>query len=345
MAMTHVLVSRLDNLGDVLLAGPAVRAVAAGADRVTMLAGPGGRAAAELLPGVDRVLTFNAPWVGFEPGPVVPERIDAAVRLLAAAHIDQAVVLTSFHQSALPLALLLRLAGVREIVATSEDYAGSLLDVRHPYRPELHEVEQSLSLVATLGYHLPAGDDGSLRVRRPLPAAPPLPEPFVVVHSGASVPSRALRAQLAVDVADQLADLGWGVVVTGGPHEPGLADNVVGGPRSTRIVDLVGLLDLPELAAVLDRADALVCGNTGPAHLAAAVGTPVAQVFAPVVAVERWRPWRVPSRQLGDTGVTCAGCRARRCPFPDQPCTTAVTADEVVGAVKALLERGEAIVA
>ena len=59
----HVLVARLDNLGDVLLAGPAVRAVRASGADVTMLCGPNGRAAAELLPGVDDIIQFRAPWI------------------------------------------------------------------------------------------------------------------------------------------------------------------------------------------------------------------------------------------------------------------------------------------
>ena len=59
----RVLVARLDNLGDVLLAGPAVRAVRASGAEVTMLCGPNGRAAAELLPGVDEILEFRAPWI------------------------------------------------------------------------------------------------------------------------------------------------------------------------------------------------------------------------------------------------------------------------------------------
>ena len=87
--------------------------------------------------------------------------------------IDQAVVLTSFHQSPLPLALLLRMAGVPTIAAVSVDYPGSLLDVRHRVDDDLHEVERGLSLVATLGYRLPEGDDGGLRVRRDLVADVP----------------------------------------------------------------------------------------------------------------------------------------------------------------------------
>src|SRR5215207_7038424 len=124
--MSHVLVARLDNVGDVLLSGPAVRALAASGDKVTFLAGPGGREAADLLPGVDDVKVFDAPWVGFEPSPIDRDAIDALTSDLAAAHIDRAIVLTSFHQSPRPLALLLRLAGVGEIAATSVDFAGSL---------------------------------------------------------------------------------------------------------------------------------------------------------------------------------------------------------------------------
>jgi len=66
----HVLLARMDSAGDVLLSGPAVRAVSAGARRVTYLCGPRGRAAAELLPGIDEVLCHLAEWIDPEPPPV-----------------------------------------------------------------------------------------------------------------------------------------------------------------------------------------------------------------------------------------------------------------------------------
>ena len=64
--MSTALVARLDSAGDVLITGPAVRAVAAGHDRVAFLAGPRGRTAAELLPGVDEIIEWQAPWVDFD---------------------------------------------------------------------------------------------------------------------------------------------------------------------------------------------------------------------------------------------------------------------------------------
>lgn len=331
----NVLVARLDNAGDVLLAGPAIRAVAATADRVTVLCGPAGRAAAELLPGVDDVLTFEAPWVAFEAPPVDRDAIDAVVDRVAALRLDQGIVLTSFHQSPLPLALLLRMAGVTTLAAISVDYPGALLDVRHAVDDGAHEVERALSLVATLGHHLPAGDDGRLAVRRPLPGTRPFDEPYVVLHPGASVPARGWDTARARRCVDVLLERGWRVAVTGAPSEAALTAAVAGPPRPG-VVDLGGATDLAGLAGVLDGAAVAISGNTGPAHLAAAVGTPVVSIFAPVVPAARWRPWGVPVQLLGDQAIECAGCRARVCPFEGQPCLAGVTPEAVADAVARL---------
>jgi ADP-heptose:LPS heptosyltransferase len=333
---THVLVVRQDNDGDVLLAGPAIRAVAAGASKLTLLCGPRGRAAAELLPGVDEVVVHRAAWIDPEPDPVDREAILALVRDLAAREIDEAVVLTSFHQSALPAALLLRLAGVPLVAAASDDYPGSLLDVRHRIEDDVHEVERSVSLVATLGYSLPEGDDGRLAVKETDSRSPAGEEPYVVVHPGASVPARTWPAERHAGLVDALVTEGRRVVVTGGPDEAALTALVAGGPRR-EVVDLGGRTSLAELAAVLRGADAVVVGNTGPAHLAAAVETPVVSLYAPTVPAARWRPWRVPHVLLGDQDAACAGSRARTCPVPGHPCLGGVSIEDVLAAVETLV--------
>ena len=330
----HVLVARLDNDGDVLLAGPVVRAVAAGARRVTLLCGPRWRAAAELLPGVDELVVFRAPWIDPQPEPVDPAAIHALVDDLGARQIDEAIVLGSFHQSPLPLALLMRMAGVPRLAATSVDYPGSLLDVRHLIDDDVHEVERSLSLGATLGYALPPGDDGRLRVRRPASLhAPAVAGPYVVVHPGASVPARAWAPGKVEELVARLAAEGRRVVVTGAPAERALTRRVAGGRPGA--VDLGGRTSLGDLAEVLAGAEAVVCGNTGPAHLAAAVGCPVVSLFALTVPPVRWRPWGVP-HELLSVAVPCAGCRAATCPVPGHPCVDGVEVEEVLGALERL---------
>jgi ADP-heptose:LPS heptosyltransferase len=142
----------MDNLGDVLLAGPAVRAAAAQADSVTLLAVPRGRAAAELLPGVDEVIEWCAPWIDPEPEPITSESLTALRFRRRAGGFDRAFILTSFHQSPLPLALLLRDAGVPWIGAISADYPGSLLDLRHYVPGDPPEAERALSLMRAAGF-------------------------------------------------------------------------------------------------------------------------------------------------------------------------------------------------
>jgi heptosyltransferase III len=326
------LVARLDSAGDVLLAGPAVRAVAQAGHQVTLLVSPAGREAAELLLGVDEIVVWACPWTGFEPPPFDGPAVLDLVERLRAGRFDLAVVLTSDHQSPLPLALLLRLAGVDRIVASSHDYPGSLLDVRHPPGGP-HEVQRNLSLVRAAG--IPVHErTARLRVRPDLPPLPPELEAsadgYVVLHREASVPARSLDPDPAAAIVDALVDAGHSVVLTG------VSDGLPDGGRP-EVVDLVGRTGtLAQLAAVLQGAFCVVAVNTGPAHLAAAVGTPVVSLFAPVVPAAAWAPWGVPSVTLGDQRAACAGSRARACPIPGHPCLSEIAPDSVVAAVDRL---------
>jgi ADP-heptose:LPS heptosyltransferase len=334
--VSAILVARMDNEGDVLLAGPAIRAVSERAGSVTLLCGRRGRAAAELLPGVREIVEWTAPWIDPEPEPVEVTSVLSLVSMLRN-RFAKAIILTSFHQSPLPLALLLRLAGVEHIAAISDEYPGSLLDVRHQPVGEMHEVERSLELVGRLGYRLAPADRGELRIRRPAYGCTVPEQPYVVVHPGSSVPARSLSAQGWQAVTSALSQAGHRVVVTGGGGERRLAATVVAA-ASGPVIDLAGSTSLAELAEVIAHASAIVVGNTGPAHLAAAVGTPVVSLFAPTVPACRWRPWAVPHVLLGDQQIGCAGCRARICPVPGHPCLSCIDPDEVVSAVDRMID-------
>lgn len=326
--MSGVLVVRLDSAGDVLLAGPAVRAAAASAS-VTLLCGPLGRPSAQLLPGVDRVAVFEAPWIAADPPPVDAAATAALVTDLRERRFDAAAILTSFHQSALPTALLLRLADIPRIAAISEDYPGSLLDVRLPEPGLVHEAERALRIVGALGCELPEGDDGRLQVR-PAEREVTVAEPYVVVHPGASVPARAWAPRHFRSLIARLAAAGIRPVVSGSPAERELTAYVASGTPDA--IDLGGRTSLAGLAALLRDATAAVVGNTGPAHLAAAVQTPVVSIFAATVEPERWRPWAVP-HVLFHEPPPCAACRARRCPLEVQLCLDRIGVSPVLRAV------------
>ncbi|MEV5815099.1 glycosyltransferase family 9 protein [Streptomyces mutabilis] len=247
------LVARPGGLGDVLLAGPAVRAVATRADRVTMLCGPRGAPAARLLPHVDDVVEWDPPAEPDGAG------TDGLVRRLREESYDVALVLARGRHAPSSATSLLRSARVRRIGAA----------VGPAGRPE---EEAALDAAAAMGFGLRRGDDGALRVR-PAPDTAGLTGngPYVVVHPGAGDPHRAWDAEYGAAAVAHLADAGHRVVVTGGPDETALTRRVAGGTG----IDLGGRTDPRSFAGVLRAADALVTGSGGPARLAAAVGTPV----------------------------------------------------------------------
>jgi len=329
----RVLYVRQDNNGDVLLQGPAIRAVAAQAD-VTVLCGPRGVAAARILPGVSDVIVSEAAWIDAEPQQIQREVIEALVDDLAAREFDEAIISTSFHQNPLPAALLLRMAGVRRIGAISVDYPGSLVDVRHNVDDDVHEVIRALSLVRAMGYEV--GGEDPLRMQLvPLSSDRIVPlSSYVVVHPGATVPARAWSPDRNRALVARLVDDGFNVVVTGSPAERALATYVA--DSLPQVVNAAGETTFAEFAAIIRDALAVICGNTSATHVASAVETPVVELFPPTIPAARFHPWMVPHVLLGDQQAPCRGCRSRICPLEDQPCLAVVTVDDVVEALRTL---------
>ncbi|MEV5551090.1 glycosyltransferase family 9 protein [Streptomyces sp. NPDC052309] len=292
------LVARPGGLGGVLLAGPAVRAVATRAGRVTMLCGPRGAPAARLLPHVDDVVVCDDAVLSGTP-PDQDTDADGVIRRLRQDSYDVALVLAPGRRSPLPAARLLRTARVRRIGA-GPDRDDGLLDVHHQRLPGRHEAEAALDAAAAMGFGLRTGDDGRLRVR-PVPDTAGLTGngPYVVVHPGAGDPERAWAAERCAETVALLCDAGHRVVVTGAPDETALTRRAAGDTA----VDLGGRTSPRSLAGVLRAADALVTCSTGPAHLAAAVGTPVVSLSAPPGPSQcPVAPYRVPTVLLGGRG-------------------------------------------
>jgi ADP-heptose:LPS heptosyltransferase len=228
------------------------------------------------------------------------------------------------------------MAGIARVGAISVDYPGSLLDVRHSVDDDIHEVERALSLARAMGYRLPKGDDGSLRLSD-LPANPSPFRSYVVVHPGATVPARAWLPERNAQLVQRLDELGYNIIVTGSALESDLTSFV--GSRGTHAIDAAGKTTFAEFAALVAGAAAVVCGNTAAAHVAAAVKTPVVEIFPPTVPAVRFRPWMVRHELLGEQEISCKGCRARVCPLPTQLCTAGVSVDDVVAALERLVRR------
>lgn len=330
------------------MTAPALRAVRAARPgrRVTLLTSTGAAPLARLLPDVDTVLAYDAPWMKATAAGARVAAERALLRRLRRARPDAAIIFTVYSQSPLPAALLCHLAGIPLRLAHCRENPYQLLTDRvaesEPERLVRHEVRRQLDLVAAVGC---ATDDERIRLRLPdraratarrrlAAAGIDLDRPWLVLHPGASAPSRRYPAESFAEVARCLvAEDGLQVVFTGTAPERALVEAIRRdmGASST---SLVGRLDLAELAAVLERAALLVANNTGPVHVAAAVGTPVVDLYA--LTNPQHTPWAVPSRILSHD-VPCRYCYRSVCPEGHHACLRLVAPAEVVAAARELL--------
>jgi lipopolysaccharide heptosyltransferase II len=346
----RVLCVRLDTIGDVLMTGPALRALrsAAPGRHLTLLTSAPGAAVAALMPELDETIVYEAAWMkrGRDPDPAADRRM---IETLAERRFDAALIFTVYSQSPLPAALTCHLAGVpRRAAHCRENPYGLLTDwVREPEPHELtrHEVRRQLDLVAALGMEAP---DAPLAVELPARARARARAllgaagvdhglPWAVVHAGSSAPSRRYPPEHWARVCRSLsADHGVQVVFSGDSGEAELVEQIraaAGCPGPS----LAGRLELPELAALLEAAPLLVAGNTGPVHVAAAVGTPVVDVYA--LTNPQHTPWMVPSRVLSND-VPCRWCYGSVCAEGHHLCLRGVEPRRVVDAALELLRAG-----
>jgi lipopolysaccharide heptosyltransferase II len=344
----RVLAVRLDTIGDVLMTTPALRALkeTRPTRRLTMLTSRSGAAVAGLVPEIDEVIPYDAPWLK-GTRPLRDSRGEYAMAdLLRSRGFDGAVVFTTFSQSPLPAALLCFLADIPLRLAHCRENPYQLLTTRVAERePELgirHEVDRQLDLVASLGC---STRDRRLSLRVPpddrarvwaLIASIGLDDdaPWLVLHPGATAPSRRYPPELFTDAVEGIvARTGARVVVTGDASETELVAAICKSVPG-RSQGLAGALTLGELAALIERAPVLLTNNTGPAHIAAAVGTPVVVLYA--LTNPQHTPWMVPSRVLSHD-VPCRNCFRSVCPEQHHRCLRGVRPAEVADAVCELL--------
>jgi lipopolysaccharide heptosyltransferase II len=346
----NLLCVRLDTLGDVLLTTPALRALKESAPdrRVTLLTSPSGAAAAELVPQVDRVLTYDAPWMkATAPRPSAQAEFELIERLRAE-EFDGAVVFTVYSQNPLPAAFACYLAGIPRRVAHCRENPYQLLSDWIPeIEPEQtirHEVRRQLDLVAAIDCR---ASDESLALSIPAGARARVSEalrrsgvdcsaPWLLIHPGATAASRRYPPEHFARVADLLfEEHGLQAVFTGTASERELIDSIRDSMQAPAY-SLVGQLNLGELAAALQMALLLIANNTGPVHVAAAVGAPVVDLYA--LTNPQHTPWLVPHRVLS-FDVPCKYCYKSVCPQGHHACLREISPESVVAAAVELLEQ------
>lgn len=160
-------------------------------------------------------------------------------------------------------------------------------------------------------------------------------KPYAVIHPGALMETKRWEARRFAQLARALQDLGLAVVLTCGPGEESMAAEVAKDVPSPKLVFGLGI---PELAELM-RGAALYAGNdSGPMHLAAAVGTPVVALWGSSDS-RRWRPWSV-NHAVVQNPFECNPCAGYRCLVAPTPlCIESVTVEQAIAGAKQVLQR------
>ena len=321
----RLLVMRLDNIGDVVMTGPVLRALKEnlpGAG-ITLMASPGGKEAAPLLPWVDEVLAWRVLWQDLGRLSFDPARELELIETLRRGSYDATIILTSFKQTPHPAAYACYLAGIPLRLGESKEWGGGVLTDEAPPAPdELHQVERNLRLIEHAGFRV---EERSLGLQVPKEAHMAAAEllqargvapnaPYVLLNPWASAQARIYPTHRFALAARLLSkETGWPVVVSGTgadrSRSGGLLDAL-----GDRGVDLVGATDLSELAALVGGARLVLTNNTSTMHLLDALRTPGVVLFSGTELEEQWRPRDAPHRLLRRE-TWCSPCYAFACPY------------------------------
>ncbi|HYD63661.1 MAG TPA: lipopolysaccharide heptosyltransferase II [Noviherbaspirillum sp.] len=342
----RILCIRLDYMGDVLMSTPAIRALKQSnpGSEITLLTSGSGAAIARFIPEIDDAMVYAAPWMKSSAAHEPCADMEM-IATLAKRRFDAAVIFTVYSQNPLPAAMLCYLAGIPLRLAHCRENPYQLLTdwVREtePADRLRHEARRQLDLVAAVGAR---ADDERLSLRIPSAYTAGVIDrlqsmgidphaTWVAMHPGATAASRRYPPQHWREVARTLsATLHCPLVFTGSEDETSLVEEIRHGLPDAH--SLAGQLDLGQLSALIALAPVLVSNNTGPAHIAAAVGTPVVDLYA--LTNPQHTPWQVPSRVLYKD-VPCRYCYKSLCPEGHNLCLTGVAPLQVVRAVNELL--------
>ncbi len=350
----NILCIRLDSLGDVLMMTPAIRALKESAPgrTITLLTSQSGASIASLIPEVDETIVYDPPWMKASVATVDSQPDFQIIDQLKQLSFDAAVIFTTFSQSPLPAAFLTFLADIPLRLAHCRENPYHLLTDWVPERDDFgnpdirHEVRRQLDLVASVGCRTA---DEHLSLQVPSSAVEAVcerltnigvdgNEPWLVMHPGATAASRRYPPIGFAMSAHELTMRGSQILFTGSESEIELVETIRANMGSDSF-SLAGKLNIEEFAALLSLTPLLISNNTGPVHIAAALATPIVDLYA--LTNPQHAPWNVPHRMLYHD-VPCKFCYKSVCPMGHHHCLQLVSHHLVVEAALELLEEVKA---
>ncbi|MBI5396352.1 MAG: lipopolysaccharide heptosyltransferase II [Verrucomicrobia bacterium] len=329
-----ILIVKPSSLGDIIHALPTVRILrrAYPQAHIAWLINDNFAPLLDGCPVIDRVIPFARRRLGRFSG--IPEALRFA-RSLKAEGFDWAVDLQCLLRSA----LICWASGARRRTGLADGREGSTFFYNEVVKlppPPTHAVDRYLMLPRQLGLEVD-------RIEVPLAGAPVAErEKLILINPGARWATKRWPADRFAALLDAHAARwpDYRLALLGSGDERPLAESIAAGAKAKADI-LAGRTTLPELTALMRRARLLISNDTGPLHLAVAVGTPTVSMFGPTDP-RRTGPYppNCDSNIVLTGKVECAPCFKSGCRHtPELQCMTAITVEQVVAAAGRLLSK------
>jgi len=326
----NLLIVRLDHIGDVVCLLPFLDALAGLSPklRVTTLTRTAGAILLRDTPGVDERLVFDAPWFG--RGERTATGFGHLARLVRGRGFEVSLEMTGDARHHLALAL----AGVPFRAGYSVTGGAFLLHRELPWDATMHAADRNMAFMPLLGAPARTGDvphltwrsrDSELAWLAGLGNGRRL-----ILHVDAGTPARRWPADRFAALARDARRAGLTPVFVG--LDPALSKAVQG----TGGTDLIGRTSFEQLVTLIQASEGVVSADSGPAHIAAALGKPVLVLWSGTADPAIWRP-RGKAVRWVEVPVPCAYCGQIRCPLPRHACMEDLTIERVRPAFEHLL--------
>ena len=303
-----ILCIRADNMGDLLMSSPAIRALKETFGAIiTVLTSSMATGIAKSIPEIDTVITYDLPWVKTSDS-ILSEKFFDVVNHIKEQNFDAAVIFSVYSQNPLPAAMLAFLAGIPLRLSYCRENPYELLTDWIPDKEPLsiikHQVQRDYNLVEAIGAKI-RNDKLQLSYseKKWISAAEKLGnkgininEPWLILHAGVSEQKRQYPANLWIETAKNIRKkTGYQVLLTGGSSEKSLTDYLQQN-IGAQSFSVAGEFDLEEFIALIKKAPLIVSVNTGTIHIAAAVNTPVIVLYA--LSNPQHFPWKAAGKVL-----------------------------------------------
>jgi ADP-heptose:LPS heptosyltransferase len=324
----RLLLVRLDNIGDIVMLSPAIRAIKQSfpSTHLTLMASPAGAQTVPLLPWIDNTITWRAVWQDVSGQmPQDPQREQELVELLKENEFDGVFIFTSFSQSPYPPAYACYLAGIPVRIGQSKEFGGSLLTHwRNPPPDSGHQVDRNLALLDTANINV---TDRQLELHttktckeeaigRLRAEGLDIHQPYIVAAPGASCSSRRYSINRFADVIRLLSEKsGLPIVIVGSQREKNILKPLFKLVTSSKKVgSLIGKTNVEQLAAIIQNSKLTLTNNSASLHIADAFQVPMVVMYSGTEYESQWKPRSSPFRLLRKP-TDCSPCFSFECPY------------------------------